>query len=304
MDVKLELKKKPPLVGKPENIEAVDLMMALPDTSSRDEWYEFIKPLLMDEESRTQYQMPAQHLFRDVPSLKGVSDEAYIDFIIAAMDKHNICKALVGFAEDSPSFKIARDRFSDRFFFSYNADPHQGMAEVRRLRSLHAEHNIKAVTAFPAGLNPPLPINDKKWYPLYATCIDLDIPFCCCVGVPGPRIPLLAQKVEMIDEVCWFFPELRFVMRHGAMPWTALAVSLMLKYPNLYYSTSAMAPKYYPKDIIDYANSRGSDKIMFAGYFPIGLTLDRIFDELKQLPLRENVWPKFLHENAQRVFKI
>ena len=64
------------------------------------------------------------------------------------------------------------------------------------------------------------------------------------------------QKVELIDEVCWYFPELKFVMRHGAEPWTALACKLMLKYPNLYYSTSAFSPKHYPKDVMHYANTR------------------------------------------------
>lgn len=298
------MKEKAPLISLPPGMEAIDLMMSLPDSHSRSEWYEFIKPLLMDEASRRTHQMPAQHLFKDVPSLENVSDSAYVDFVIAAMDKHHISKALVGWSKGSRSAELARAQFSDRFFFSHQANPHRGMAEVRLIRELHAEYGIKALTAFPAGLNPPLPINDKRWYPIYAACIDLDIPFCCCVGVPGPRIPLFAQKVELIDEVCWFFPELRFVMRHGALPWTSLAVSLMLKYPNLYYSTSAMAPRYYPRDILDYANSRGGDKIMYAGYFPIGLTLDRIFTELSALKLRAPVWPKFLHENAKRVFKL
>ena len=54
-------------------------------------------------------------------------------------------------------------------------------------------------------------------------------------GVPGPRVPMADQKVELIDEVCWFFPELKFVMRHGAEPWEALAVKLMLKWPGLHY---------------------------------------------------------------------
>jgi predicted TIM-barrel fold metal-dependent hydrolase len=97
------------------------------------------------------------------------------------------------------------------------------------------------------------------------------------------------------------FPELTFVMRHGAEPWTELAMKLMLKWPNLYYSTSAFAPKHYPKNIIDYANSRGSDKIMYAGYFPAGLSYDRIFEELQQVPFKDEVWPKFLRENAKRV---
>ncbi|MEE4282070.1 MAG: amidohydrolase family protein [Pseudomonadales bacterium] len=69
------------------------------------------------------------------------------------------------------------------------------------------------------------------------------------------------------DQVMYDFPELVFVTRHGCEPWEDLAVELMLKWPNLYYSTTAFAPKFYPKAIIDYANSRGADKIIY-GRFP------------------------------------
>ncbi|MGB3313286.1 MAG: amidohydrolase family protein, partial [Albidovulum sp.] len=134
--------------------------------------------------------------------------------------------------------------------------------------------------------------------------VELDLPILLNVGIPGPRIPMETQKVEHLDEVCWFFPDLKIVMRHGAEPWEALAVKLMLKWPNLYYSTSAFAPKHYPKAIIDYANSRGSDKIIYAGYFPMGLSLDRIFSDMENVPLKDEVWPKFLRENAKRVFKL
>jgi len=68
--------------------------------------------------------------------------------------------------------------------------------------------------------------------------------------------------------------------------------------------TSAFAPKHYPKAIIDYANTRGADKIMFCGYFPAGLTLERQFDDMPKVPFRDHVWPKFLRENALRVSKI
>ena len=78
------------------------------------------------------------------------------------------------------------------------------------------------------------------------------------------------------------FPELVFVTRHGCEPWQDLAVKLMLKWPGLHYSTSAFAPKHYPKAIIDYANTRGADKIIYAGYFPMGLSLERIMTEMPQ----------------------
>jgi predicted TIM-barrel fold metal-dependent hydrolase len=121
------------------------------------------------------------------------------------------------------------------------------------------------------------------------------------VGIAGPRVPSKVQHVELIDQVMYDFPELVFVMRHGAEPWTDLAVKLMLKWPNLYYSTTAFSPRYYPQNIIEYANTRGADKILYGGYFPMGLSLERIMTELRQVPFKDHVWPKFLRHNAARV---
>ena len=123
----------------------------------------------------------------------------------------------------------------------------------------------------------------------------------CCAGVPGPRLKMAPQRVELIDQVMYDFPELVFVTRHGCEPWEDLAVKLMLKWPGLHYSTSAFAPKYYPKAIVDYANTRGADKIIYAGYFPMGLSLERIVTELRDVPFQDDVWPKFLRHNAARV---
>ncbi|NOQ83323.1 MAG: amidohydrolase family protein [Myxococcales bacterium] len=285
----------------PSGLKAIDLMMNIPDEDIS-AWYEFIKPLLLDEESRTQFKMPAEYMFKDIPQIGDQKD--YVGYAIEAMDKWGIEQAMLGISGPNSTNLDACRKYPDRFFASYGANPNNGMEEVRKIRKLHKEHGLKAVTGFPSGLCPQVPLNDKKYYPIYATCVDLDIPICLCVGVPGPRIPMEPQKVEHIDEVCWFFPELKFVMRHGGEPWVDLAVKLMLKYPNLYYSTSAFAPKHYPKSIIHYANTRGADKIMYAGYFPMGLSLERIFTEMQNVPFKDHVWPKFLRENAQRVFKL
>jgi predicted TIM-barrel fold metal-dependent hydrolase len=283
----------------PKDIGVVDLMLNIPGADNS-AWYDFMKPLLLDEESRNVFEMPAQYMFTDIPQAGEQAD--YVAHTIAEMEKYGIDRAMVGVSDNSPGNLEALARFPERFFGSYHANPNLGMEEVRNITRAHAEHGIKAVTGFPSGVCPQVPINDKKWYPIYAKCVELDLPFACCVGVPGPRLPMAPQHVELIDEVCWFFPELKFVMRHGAEPWTELAVKLMLKYPNLYYMTSAFAPKHYPKAIIDYANTRGGDKIMYAGYYPMGLSLERIFGELPEVPFRDEVWPKFLRENAIRVF--
>jgi uncharacterized protein len=286
-------------MGLPANVGVIDLMLNIPG-DDQSAWYDFMKPLLLDDQSRHVMKMPAEYLFKRLPEIKDSDD--YVAFTIAQMDRFGIDKAMVGVDEERELVHEALERFPDRFIASYHANPNLGMEEVRRIVRMKERFDIKAVTAFPSGLCPQVPINDKKWYPVYAKCVELALPFCSCVGVPGPRLPMGPQKVELIDEVCWFFPELTFVMRHGAEPWTDLAVKLMLKYENLYYMTSAFAPKHYPRAIIDYANTRGSHKIMYAGYYPMGLTLERIFRELPDVPLHDAVWPKFLRDNAVRVF--
>ena len=81
-------------------------------------------------------------------------------------------------------------------------------------------------------------------------------------------------------------------------------VKLLLKWPNLHYSTSAFAPKHYNQDIINFANTRGADKIIYAGYYPMGLTLERIMTEMPNVPFKDEVWPKFLRDNAAKVLKL
>ncbi|MCA9633024.1 MAG: amidohydrolase family protein [Myxococcales bacterium] len=285
----------------PKDVRVIDLMLNIPGEDNSG-WYEFMKPLLLDRESQQVFKMPAQYMFKNIPDVGAQED--YVDYTIKKLDEFNIERALMGIDDENEVVKQAKQRFPDRILTSYHANPNNGMDEVRKIVRMHEEHGIVAVTAFPSGLCPQVPINDKRWYPIYAKCVELDLPFCCCVGVPGPRLPMAPQHVELIDEVCWFFPELKFVMRHGAEPWVDLAVKLMLKYPNLHYMTSAFAPKHYPKAIIDYANTRGADKILYAGYFPMGLSLERIFAELDRVPFKPQVWPKFLRENAVRVFKL
>jgi hypothetical protein len=285
----------------PTGVPIVDLFLNIPSPEEK-RLYEFMRPLFRDKESLQSFDFPVEYMFKDFPKVSKQSD--YIGYTVQLMDKFGIEKAMIGVSLENDVAQQALKDHPDRFFGAANVDPNRGMEGVRELALCHERFGIKAATAFPCGYFPQVAINDKKFYPIYAKCVELDIPICCCVGVPGPRIPMEPQKVEYIDEVCWFFPELKFVMRHGAEPWTDLAVKLMLKWPNLYYSTSAFAPKHYPKAIIDYANTRGADKIMYAGYFPAGLTLERIFSDMPNVPFRDNVWPKFLRENAVKVFKL
>jgi predicted TIM-barrel fold metal-dependent hydrolase len=285
---------------------AIDTSVGVP--KSREEmfaFYGFIRDQANDAESKKGeggLAMPAGYMFKEPPGWEAEEIGDPIEFLIAEHDRHGIQRAIVS-VEDEQGARAVREH-PDRFFASIGANPNQGMEAVRKIEKYASEFDLKCVGAFPAGLNPQVAVDDKKWFPIYMKCVELDIVFASTMGVPGPRIPFSPQDVARLDEICWYFPELKFVTRHGCEPWTELAVKLMLKWPNLYYSTTAFAPKHFPKDIIDYANTRGADKIIWSGYFPAGLSYDRIFAELPNVPFRDHVWPKFLHENAARVFKL
>jgi uncharacterized protein len=283
----------------PTDIGIIDTMVGFPKRD-RSEVYKFLAPHLKDEESKG-FSFPAQYMFKDVPAnLEDNVDPVAV--VLDNLDRFGVERAMVGIREDREDSTRALKEHADRFVGSVEVDPNQGMDGVRYLQRMVETYGIVAATTFPAGVQ--VAINDKRYYPLYAKCVELDIPIFVCAGIPGPRVPFAPQRVELIDEVCYDFPELTFVMRHGAQPWTELAVKLMLKWPNLYYSTSAFAPKHYDRHIIDYANTRGADKVIYAGYFPAGLTYDRIWGDMPDVPLKDEVWPKFLRENARKVLKL
>lgn len=277
---------------RPRDIAAIDTLIGFRDRLHA--------PVVASEKVKWE-RHPAEYMFKDLPGEleEGTDRDASIEETLGEMDKFNIRVGVIHTNDDRTP--IALQRHPDRFVGIMPVNPHLGMESVRAIQQGFDDYGLKGISIFPSGQNPPCPINDKRWYPIYGKCVELDIPVFCITGVPGPRIPMMPQYVGHLDEVCYDFPELKIVMRHGAEPWQDLAVKLLLKWPNLYFSTSAIAPKYWSDEIITFANSRGSDKIIYGGYFPMGLTLERIFAEMDEVGFKDEVWPKFLYGNAAKV---
>jgi predicted TIM-barrel fold metal-dependent hydrolase len=283
----------------PSGIGIVDTMIAFPHEGFA--IYDDIRRQTKDRSSKEEMQFPVEYIFKDVPKDLPTSDPVAVT--LREMDRFGIEMGLIGVSDETS--RQALKKHPDRFVPSgHIQDPNDVTGTVRQMRQEYEEFGIRAVGAFPAGVFPQVAIDDPKMYPVYQTCVDLDIPIFCCAGIPGPRLKFAPQEVARIDTVMYDFPDLVFVTRHGCEPWEKLAMKLMLKWPNLYYSTSAFAPKHYPEEIIRYANTRGADKIIYAGYFPMGLSLERIFSDMPHVPFKDEVWPKFLSENARRVLKI
>lgn len=231
----------------------------------------------------------------------GARLEASLDAALAELDRFGIGRAGISLDDDPELARAALAHFPSRFFARTEVDPRRGVAELRRIEELAHERGLRAVTASPARLF--LPIDDKLFYPLFAKCVELGLVLCPRVGVPEERVPFSPQKLERIDAVACFFPELRIAMQGGGLPWQALAVLLMRKYPNLSYLTGGLLPSEVPTEVVAFANEDGAHQVLFAS----GAGAARRERALKQIPelaLARPVWPRFLRDNAARIFRL
>ncbi|MEX2247834.1 MAG: amidohydrolase family protein [Dehalococcoidia bacterium] len=230
-------------------------------------------------------------IFKDISiaELTETMDRAGVEKVVLTTTAENPAEHVLAFPRANPG----------RFVLSISLDPRLGMQAIRSLERLVRDEPVVLARITPFMID--LPPNDRVYYPVYAKCIELDLPIAINTGIPGPPMPGKCQDPMYLDEVCVFFPELKLIMAHGADPWWAVAIRLMLKYRNLYLQTSAYAPRYFPPELIQFMNTRGQDKILFASDHPV-LSFERCIKEAQELDLREGVLDKFLYANAERLF--
>lgn len=221
--------------------------------------------------------------------------------MLEIMDRAGVTKAVVTTPAESPSPEVLAfpEAYPERFALAAHLEPRNGMNNIRALETLAKDQPVIMAKVVPFLLD--LPPDHRLYYPIYAKCIELDLPISVNTGIPGPPMPGACQHPLYLDRVCLDFPELKLVMAHGADPWWDVAIRLMLKYPNLYLMTSAYAPKYFPAELIHYMNTRGQNKIMFATDHPV-ISMERCMKEAAELDLRDGVLDKYLYANAEALF--
>lgn len=191
-------------------------------------------------------------------------------------------------------------RYPDRLSGLAAVDLHRPMDAVREARRCVEELGFVGVRLLPWLWD--LPPSDRRYYPVYAACVDMGVPFCLQVGHTGPLGPSdPGRPIPYLDTVALEFPDLVIVAGHIGHPWTDEMIALATKYPNVYIDTSAYKPRRYPAALVDFMRGHGRSKVLFGSNFPM-IQPAACTAELDALALDDDVLGHFLHDNAAQVF--
>src|SRR5215468_11691020 len=112
--------------------------------------------------------------------------------------------------------------------------------------------------------------NDRRYYPVYATCIDLGVPFCTQIGHTGPlKRSETGRLIPYLEDVLLDFPELVVVGGHVGFPWLDELITLTVKFPNFFVDTSAYTVRRLPSGFVDYMKGLGATRVMFGTNWPM-----------------------------------
>jgi predicted TIM-barrel fold metal-dependent hydrolase len=191
---------------------------------------------------------------------------------------------------------------SDRFRGLAAADLRDPMGAVREIRKWVDGKRFVGVRLVPWLWD--LPPNDRRYYPIYATCIELGVPFCTQIGHTGPlKRSECGRLIPYLEEVLLDFPELVVVGGHVGFPWLDELTTLTVKFPNFYVDTSAYTVRRLPPRFVDYMKGIGINRVMFGTNWPM-ISRSKCLECMDSLNLSANGRNAFLFGNARRAFKL
>ncbi|MFI7544788.1 amidohydrolase family protein [Actinoplanes sp. NPDC049599] len=187
-----------------------------------------------------------------------------------------------------------------------SVDPYKGRAGVREARRLVERHGVRGFKFHPSlqGFAP----DDPMAFPLYEAIEELGVPAVFHTGQTGigagvrggGGIRLRYSNPMLVDEVAASFPELRIILAHPSFPWQDEALAVATHKQHVHIDLSGWSPRYFPPQLVRYANTLLRDKVLFGSDYPV-LTPDRWLADFATLDIKPEVRPGILKDNAARL---
>jgi predicted TIM-barrel fold metal-dependent hydrolase len=185
-------------------------------------------------------------------------------------------------------------------------DPAKGRAGARQVRRLVEEYGVRGFKFHP-NVQAFFP-NDRDAYVLYeaieaagAIAVFHTGQTGIGAGAPGGGgIRLKYSNPMFVDDVAADFPDLPIILAHPSFPWQDEALAVATHKPQVYIDLSGWSPKYFPPQLVQYANTLLKEKVLFGTDYPL-LTPDRWLADFAKLPIKDEVRPLILKQNAARL---
>jgi uncharacterized protein len=150
--------------------------------------------------------------------------------------------------------------------------------------------------------------NDQRMYPLYEVIAGAKLPALFHTGQTavgqgsgaGGGVRLKYGNPIYLDDVAVDFPDMPIIMAHPSFPWQEEALAISLHKAQVYIDLSGWSPKYFPPQLVQYANTLLKNKVLFGSDHPM-ISSDRWLADFATAGFREEVQPLILKENAAKL---
>ena len=260
--------------------------------------------------------LPSDDTFRDqvrqpMSIRKGVSMASYLKMMDRAGIERSLliatrCGDMNIRGSTEVPYKYIADickKYPDRFSGLAGVNPILGMQQLYELEEAVETYGFVGAHFYPHWFE--MAPDHPYVFPIYAKCIELDIPIMMQVGhnlvyQRHRRLPSLAQPITL-DRIAILYPELRLLGIHLGVPWTDEMISMAWKHENIYIGGDAYAPRYWPEQMVHYANTYGSHKFLFGTDWPVVNPI-RAVNEMNDLGFRAASYSSVGRDNAVRIF--
>ena len=188
-------------------------------------------------------------------------------------------------------------------------DPHKGKRGALEARRLVEEHGVKGFKFHPPMQN--FHPYDRMAWPIYEVIAEYGLPAIFHTGHSGMGtgmkggggIRLKYGQPMLVDDVAVDFPDMKIILAHPSWPWTDESLSMALHKENVFIDLSGWSPRYFPRQVIQYANTQLKEKMLFGSDYPL-ISPDKWMEDAAKAGFRDSVMPAILKDNAAKLLKL
>lgn len=232
-----------------------------------------------------------------------------MDLLLKEMDQAGVAKGVVvgrlagtlGSVSNADVQRIVAD-YPDRFIGAASIDPTSRKGACDTITAA-VKSGFKLINIEPGSYPVPMYADDRRLYPIYAHCEDLQVPVIMMVG--GTAGPDLSYSDPIrTDRVLADFPKLNVIVAHGGWPWVTEILHIAFRRSNMYLSPDmyfSRMPGW--EEYVKAADTFLADRMLYASSFPFCPVKD-YKEWFERLPIRRENLEKVMGGNAKRLLGV